>query len=327
MRRRAFITSLGGAALAWPLVSLAQQAVKPIVGYLGGGSAEERAQSAGWFREGLKEGGYVAGKDVVIEYRWAGGRDDRLPALAAELVNRKVAVIATSGGPMSALAAKSATSTIPIVFVSAFDPVRAGLVANLGHPGGNVTGVSSIANSLDAKRLEVLHELVPAAKKIIYLVNPNDPAASSSVKEVLAAAELKGVKVEVLRARSRTEIDAAFTGVKRLHARALLVATNALFTTLRAQLIDLAARHSIPASYSRREYVAAGGLMSYGPDYADVYRQVGRYTARILKGAKPADLPVIQEPRINLVVNLATAKKLGLAVSRDFLARVDEVIE
>lgn len=327
MKRRDFITSLGGAALAWPLVPLAQQAGKPIVGYLGGGSADERAQSVEWFREGLKEGGYVADKDVVIEYRWAGGRDDRLPAFAAELVNRKVAVIATSGGPTPALAAKSATSTIPIVFVSALDPVKAGLVANLSHPGGNVTGVSSIANSLDAKRLEVLHDLVPAAKKIIYLVNPNDPAARASVKEVLAVAELKGTKVEVLSARSRTEIDAAFTGFRRARARALLVATNALFTTLRAQLIDLAARHSIPASYSRREYVAAGGLMSYGPDYADVYRQVGRYTARILKGAKPADLPVIQEPKINLVVNLATAKKLGLAVSRDFLARVDEVIE
>ncbi len=327
MKRRDFVARLGGAVLAWPLATLAQQPTMPVIGYLSSGSPSERAHMVDWFRKGLKEDGYVEGKNVAIEYRWAEGRDDQLPRLAAELVTRKVAVIVTSGGAPAALAAKSATSTIPIVFLAGADPVKIGLVASLSRPGGNVTGVANISTPLDVKRLEILHELVPAAKRIIYLVNPSDPGAKSSVKDILAAAERTGRRIEILSASNGAEIDAAFAGLKQSRATVLLVATSGLFTTRRNQLVALAARHAIPASYSRREFVAAGGLMSYGPDYSDVYRLTGLYTARILKGAKPADLPVIQETKFNLVVNLKTAKKLGITVSRDFLARIEEVIE
>lgn len=328
MKRRNFIAGLGGAALGWPLAALAQPASMPVVGYLGTGSAGERARSVEAFRKGLKEGGFVVGKNVTIEYRWADGRYERLASLAADLVRRKVAVIATSGGPPSALAAKAATSAIPIVFVSAADPVKVGLVSSLSHPGGNVTGVANIASALDIKRLEIMRELMPGARRIAYLVNPEgEPGAKAALQEMLAAAKRMNAEIEVLSAGGSDQIDAALAGAKKSRANALLVATSGLFTTRREQLVALAARYSIPASYSRREFVAAGGLMSYGPDYDDVYRLCGVYTARILKGAKPAELPVMQETKFNLVLNLATAKKLGLPVSRGFLERVDEVIE
>jgi putative ABC transport system substrate-binding protein len=318
---------MGGAALAWPLAALAQQPAMPFIGFLSTGSPNERAHMVESFRKGLKEGGYVDGKDVAIEYRWAEGRADRLPQLAAELVNRKVAVIATSGGAQSALAAKSATSTIPIVFNSALDPVKLGLVASLSRPGGNITGVANVSGALEVKRLEMLRELVPTATRITYLVNPTDPGTKTFLNDVQSAAQKTAIRVRVVNASSEAEIDTAFAAIKQSRADALLVAGNALFTTRRDQLVALATRYAIPASYSRREFVVAGGLTSYGPDYMDAYRQQGLYTARILKGAKPADLPVSQSTKFELVLNLKTARKLGLAVPRDFLQRVDEAIE
>jgi putative ABC transport system substrate-binding protein len=306
--------------------AFAQRSAKPVIGFLSTGSSAERAESVASFRNGLKQGGYVADKDVAIEYRWAEGHSDRLPGLAADLVNRKVALIATSGGPRSALAAKAATSKIPIVFVSAVDPVKAGLVASFSRPGGNVTGVSGITTSLDVKRLEILRELVPSAKRTGYLVNPEEILAESAIAAMASAGELSGAMIEVLRASNGGEIDVVFAKFKKLRIDTLVVGTDALFTTRRDQLVALAAQHAVPASYSRREFAAGGGLMSYGPDYNDVYRLAGLYASRILKGANPSDLPVIQETKFTLALNLKTAKKLGIAVSRDFLARVDEVI-
>jgi putative ABC transport system substrate-binding protein len=314
-------------AVALPFAASAQQNAAPLVGFLGAGSATERAEMVDQFHKGLRESGYVIGKNVRVEYRWAEGHYERLPTLAAELIDRKVAVIATSGGPAPALAAKTKTSTIPIVFVSAVDPVKAGLVASLSRPGGNVTGIASIATSLDLKRLEILRELLPRAKTFAYLVAGNEPEADATAQQVRTFAESKGLRLHLLMASDATEIDAAFEQLKKGRPDALLVATNALYTTRRDQIVALAARHAIPASYSRREFVAAGGLISYGPDYDDIYRLLGVYTARVLKGAKPAELPVNQEARINLVVNLKTAKKLGIAMPRDFLQRVDEIIQ
>jgi len=279
------------------------------------------------FHKGLKEGGYVTGKNVQIEYRWAEGNYARLPGLASDLINRKVAVIATSGGAEPALAAKAKTATIPIVFVSALDPVKAGLVASLSRPGGNVTGVASIATALDVKRLEILREFLPRAKTIAYLNTPREPGAESTTEQVRAAAQARGVRLQIVSASNPAEIDAAFEQLGKTKPNALIVATTAIFTTRREQIVALAARYGIPSSYSRREYVTAGGLMSYGPDYDDVYRLLGVYTARVLKGEKPADLPVNQETRIQLVVNLKTAKALGIQLPRDFLQRVDEVIQ
>ena len=279
------------------------------------------------FHKGLKEGGYTVGKNVRIEYRWADGHYDRLPALASDLINRKVTVIATSGGAEPALAAKAKTSTTPIVFVSAVDPVKAGLVTSLSRPGGNVTGVASIATSLDVKRLEILRELLPRAKTIAYLRVGNEPQSDSTTEGVKTAAQSKGIRLHVITVGENADIDAAFDQLKKLRPNALIVQTAAFFTTHRQQIVALAARLSIPTSYSRREFVADGGLISYGPDYDDVYRLLGVYTARVLKGEKPADLPVNQETRIQLVVNLKTAKALGIQVPRDFLQRVDEVIQ
>jgi len=314
-------------AIALPFAALAQQSAAPLIGFLGAGSAGERAGMVDQFHKGLREGGYVIGKNVRVEYRWADGHYDRLPTLVAELIDHKPAVIATSGGAAPALAAKAKTSTIPIVFVSAVDPVKAGLVASLSRPGGNVTGVASISTSLDVKRLEIILELLPRAKTIAYLVVNNEPEAEATTQQVRTVAQSKGVRLQVLKAADAAEIDAAFEQLKNVRASALLVATGALFTTRREQIVALAARHAIPTSYSRREFVTAGGLISYGPDYDDVYRLLGVYTARILKGGKPAELPVNQETRINLVINLKTAKTLGIPMPRDFLQRVDEVIQ
>lgn len=279
------------------------------------------------FHQGLREGGFIVGKNVRIEYRWADGHYERLPALATELINLKVAAIATSGGGEPALVAKAKTSTIPIIFVAAQDPVKAGLVTTLSRPGGNVTGVASIATLLDHKRVEIMHELLPRARTIAYLELPREPRAEVTTQEVKAAAESKKLRMQVVTASTAPEIDAAFEQLRKTRPDALVVATAALFTTRREQIVALAARHGIPASYHRREFVTDGGLLSYGPDYDDVYRQQGLYTARVLKGEKPAELPVNQETRIMLVVNLKAAKALGISIPRDFLQRVDEVIQ
>lgn len=327
MRRREFVARFGGLALACPFVARAQRQTIPFIGFLNSGSPNERAHLVEAFRQGLKEGGYIDGKDVAIDHRWAEGSYERLPGLARDLVDRKVTVIVATGGNLPALVAKSATSTIPIVFTGGGDPVKLGLVASLSRPGGNVTGVANISESLQAKRLQIFRELVPGAARIAYLVNPKAVSARPSVKEVEAAAEATATKIEVLQASSEGEIEAAFTAIKQSRANALLVAADAFFVTRRDQIVALAARHGIPTCYGFREYPVAGGLMSYGPDLAEGYRQAGVYAARILKGAKPADMPVIQLSKFELIINLNTARKLGLAVSRDFLARADEVIQ
>src|SRR2546423_8837354 len=325
MRRRQFLAQFGPLALAWPLAARAQRAI-PFIGFLNSGSPNERAHLVEAFRQGLKEGGYVDGKNLAIEYRWAEGRPDLLPKLAAELVERKVAVIVATGSLAPAMAAKSATKAIPIVFTGAEDPVKLGLVASLSHPRGNLTGVAGTTGALHRKRLEILRDLIPGANKIVYMGNPDNPDAKASAYDVLAAAEAMRLQVDIVNARTESEIDSAFAAMQQLHASALLVAIDPLFTSRRQQIVALADRYAIPASYPFREFPTAGGLMSYGANIADVYRLAGVYTARILNGAKPADLPVVQTTKIELIVNLKTAKKLGLPISRDFLARVDEVI-
>jgi putative ABC transport system substrate-binding protein len=327
MKRRSFLAVLGTAVAASPLAALAQRPTMPVIGFLNTGSPNERTHLVEAFRQGLKEAGYIDGKDVAIEYRWAEGHYERLPSLASELVRRQVAVIAATGGSEPAVAAKAATSTIPIVFTGGGDPVQLGLVASLSRPGGNATGITNVGSSLEAKRFEILRELLPRVSTIAYLVNPNNVTAKSSVKEVSAAAAAAGKQLQVVNVAVESDFEPAFATIKRSRAGAVLVAQDALFVTRRDQLVALAGRHAIPAVYGFREFTIAGGLLSYGADIRDVHRQAGIYTGRILKGAKPADLPVLQASKFELIVNLKTAKKLGLTISRDFLARVDEVIE
>jgi putative tryptophan/tyrosine transport system substrate-binding protein len=305
----------------------AQQKAMPVIGFLGGASPGPSAPRAAAFRRGLSDTGYVEGQNVAIEYRWAEGHYDRLPALAADLVGRKVDLIAASGGPASALAAKSATSMIPIVFVSGDDAVAAGLVASLARPSGNLTGVSFLDVELMQKRLELLSELVPQAGVIALLVNPNNPNAERVMRDVQEAARAKGVQLPIQKARTESEIDAAFATLVQLKAGALVVGADAFFNSRREQLVALASRHQVPAIYEWREFPASGGLISYGTSIAAVYRQVGLYAGKILNGAKPADLPVEQPTTLELVVNLKTAKALGLTVPPSILARADEVIE
>ncbi len=324
MRRRQFLIS--SAALAWPFAARAQRTL-PFIGFLNSGSPNELAHLVEAFRVGLKEGGYVDGSNIAIEYRWAEGKPEVLPKLANELVERKVAVIVATGSLAPAVAAKSATKTIPIVFTGAEDPVKLGLVASLSHPRGNVTGVTGATAALHRKRLEILRDLLPRASKFVYLGNPDNPDAKASAYDVLAAAEAMRADVSIVNARNETEIDSVFAALSQMRADALLVATDPFFTTRREQIVALAERYAIPASYAFREFPMVGGLMSYGPNIGDVYRQAGVYTARVLNGAKPADLPVLRTTKIELVVNLKTAKKLHLAIPRDFLARVDEVIQ
>ena len=324
MKRRELMLLLGGAFIAARALR-AQQKAMPVIGYLHYGSPGLFAPFMAAFHRGLSETGYVEGRNVAIEYRWAEGRYDRLPALAGELVGRKVAVIAAFGPP-SARAAKSATSTIPIVFGSG-DPVREGLIAGLARPGGNLTGVSLLTVELMAKRLELLSELVPQAGMIALLVNQNDANAERIIKDVQEAARAKGVQLHVLKAGSESEIDAAFPALVQRQAGGLVVGTDPFFNSRREQLVSLAARHTVPAIYEWREFAAAGGLISYGSSLTSVYRQIGIYTGRILNGAKPADLPVQQPTKLELVVNLKTAKALGLTVPQSLLARADEVIE
>jgi putative ABC transport system substrate-binding protein len=325
MRRRDFITVLGCAA-AWPLAARAQQSALPVVGYLNYGSPESDAYRLTGVRRGLNQTGYVEGRNFVIEYRWAGNQVDRLPALAADLVQLQVTVI-LAAGVVPALAAKTATTSIPIVFSTGADPVQFGLVASLNRPGGNLTGVNAFAGEFGAKALALLHELVPHAATIGFLENPNNPISEVATRDLLAAAPVMGLKVQILKASTDREIDAAFASLVQARTEALLVGTDALFNSRIEQLGALAARHAIPTMYPSREFVVAGGLIGYGISLIEHYRQVGLYTGRILKGEKPADLPVIQATKIELSINLKTAKTLGLEVPATLLAIANEVIE
>jgi ABC-type uncharacterized transport system substrate-binding protein len=324
--RRSLITLLGGAA-AWPIAARAQQPAMPVIGYLANAFPAGFAHFVAAFKRGVGEVGYVEGQNVVIEYRWAEGQHERLPGLAADLIARRVAVIVATGGGAPALAAKAATTTIPIVFTGGTDPVKAGLVASLSRPSGNATGVINISTELTTKRLSLLRELVPNAALIAVLFNPQSPDAEGQVREVEEAARKIGQPIHLLGATSAGEFDAAFAGVIERRAGALFVSADPLFTTQRARLVALAAQHRMPASYSFRDFVLAGGLMSYGANLLDVHRQAGVYTGRILKGVKPADLPVLQPTKFDLFINLTTAKALGLDVPDRLLALVDEVIE
>jgi putative ABC transport system substrate-binding protein len=326
-RRRAFISMLGSAAAAWPLAARAQQTAMPVVGFLRNGSPEPNAHLVAAFRKGLGESGYVEGRNVSVEYRWAHNDDDRLPELAADLVRLRVSVIVTPGSTTAAAAAKSATTTIPIVFSAGGDPVQMGLVASLNRPGGNVTGVSSMSGELGAKRFGLLQELVPRAARFAVLVNPNNPLTKAYVTDVRAAAAAIGRQIEVLTANISHDIDAAFATLVKNRADALLVGLDPLFVSRRVQLATLAARHAVPAIYPFREDAEAGGLMSYGPSNTDLVRQAGIYTGRVLKGEKPADMPILRATRFDLIINLTTAKALGLEVPPTLLARADEVIE
>jgi putative tryptophan/tyrosine transport system substrate-binding protein len=322
--KRRELLLLGGAMTA-ALDLRAQQKAMPVIGYLSSGSPGPNAPIVAAFRQGLGETGYVEGKDVAIEYRWAEGSYDRLPAFAADLVGRKVDVI-VAGGP-AALAAKGATSTIPIVFFGGGDPVGDGLVASLARPGGNLTGVSIMVLELTPKRLELLSELVPQTEVIALLVNPNSSEAEPTIRDAQEAARTKGMRLQILMASSESEIDAAFASLAQLRAGALVVGADPFFSSRREQLVALAARHAVPAIYALRDFAAAGGLISYGPSLTVIYHQVGIYVGKILKGAKPADLPVEQPTRFELVVNLKTATALGLTVPPLLLATADEVIE
>jgi putative tryptophan/tyrosine transport system substrate-binding protein len=327
MRRRDFIILLAGAMGGWPSAVRAQQKTVLVIGYLSGGSPGPFALLVAAFRQGLSETGYVEGQNVTIEYRWAENHDDRLPALAADLVGRRVDLIMASGGLPVALAAKSATSTIPIVFAAVSDPVENGLVASLARPGANLTGFSPFQYEMMPKRLELLTELVPHARVIALLVNPNDPRAEGLIRGMQEAARKKGVELPILKASTEGEIDAAFATLVQLQAGALVVGPDPFFNSRREQLVALASRHAVPAISPWRELAAAGGLISYGPSIAALLREAGIYAGRILKGAKPADLPVQQPTTFELVVNLKTANALGLTVPPSILARANEIIE
>jgi putative tryptophan/tyrosine transport system substrate-binding protein len=326
MRRREFITLIGG-AVAWPLSARAQQPAMPVVGILGTGSPLSDAFRVAAVRQGLIEAGYVEGRNVTFEYHWAEDHYERLPVLAAELVRREVAVIVAIGGITTAVAAKSATSTIPIVFEMGGDPVKQGLVASLARPGGNVTGVSILIGTLIAKLFEVLHETVPKTVLIAFLVNPTNADAEIQTKNALAAAKSVGQKLLVVQAHTDSELEAAFVTLGQQRAGALVVGAEPFFISRRDKLVELAARQKVPAIYALREFAAAGGLMSYGTSITEALRIVGLYAGRILKGEKPADLPVQQSTKVELVINLKTVKALGLTVPPQIVARADEVIE
>ena len=328
MRRREFITLLGGAAATWPIAARAQQPAMPLIGFLDRRSPDAMADRLRAFRQGLKDTGYVEGENVAIEYRWAENQLDRLPVLAAELARRPVSVIVASGGTPVALRVKAATTTIPIVFLAAEDPVRLGLVASLARPGGNLTGINFFSAELVAKRLELLLELVPAGTRVAVLVNPaNVTNAESTLRDVEPAARAMGQQIQVFNASTSREIDGAFTTLVRERPDALFVSGDAFFDSRRVQLVQLATHHHVPATYSGREYAEVGGLMSYGSDITNAYLQVGISTGRILKGTKPADLPVVQSTKFEFVINAQTARMLGLTVPSTLLATADEVIE
>jgi putative ABC transport system substrate-binding protein len=330
MKRREFILAFGGAAAAsstlWPLATRAQPAL-PVVGFLNARSPEASEYLVAAFRRGLAESGYVEGQNVTVEYRWALGQPDRLPAMATELAGRPVAVLAATGGEDSAMAAKAATRTVPIVFAVGSDPIELGLVASYNRPGGNVTGVNIITTTLEAKRLGLLHEMVPQAGMIGILLNPKWPPSAGQLRDLQEAARVIGLQVHVMRASTDNEIDAAFDTLAQQRIAALAVTANPFYDTRREKLVAMAARLAVPAIYQFREFAVAGGLMSYGIDLPDAYRQVGVYAGRILNGAKPEDLPVLQPTKFDLVLNLKTAKTLGLTIPPPLLALADEVIE
>jgi putative tryptophan/tyrosine transport system substrate-binding protein len=328
MRRREFITLLGGAAVAWPLAARAQQPGMPVIGFLAGTSPDTFADRVRAFRQGLKDTGYVEGENVAIEYRWAENQIDRLPALATDLVRRQVAVIAATGGITSAFAAKAATTVIPIVFGAGEDPVRLGLVASLARPGGNLTGINFVSTELAGKRLELLRELVPGAARIAVLVNPaNSTSTETTLRDVETAARSMGLHLQVLNASTSREIDAAFALFARERPDAIFVGQEVFFVSRRVQLANMAARLAIPMTSGSRDIVEVGGLMSYGSNIADAHRQIGVYAGRILKGVKPADLPVVQSSKFELVINHQTARMLGITVPDKLLVAADEVIE
>ena len=326
MKRREFITLLGGVAAAWPLTAQAQQPL-PVIGFLNSSSPDGYAPMASAFRQGLKETGYVDGHNVAIEYRWAEGRNDRLPSFVADLVQRKVNVIAATT-TAAALAAKAATTTIPIVFETTADPVQLGLVASLNRPGGNVTGVTQTNMEIAPKRLELLHELVPTVSVMALLVNPTDPAlAESATKELQEAASILGLKLHVMQASTDRDFDAVFAKLIQLRAGGLVIGSDPFFTSRSQQLAKLTVDHAVPAVYQFREFAVAGGLLSYGAAITDAYRIAGNYTGRVLRGDKPADLPVQQATKVEMIINLKTAKALGLNVPNPLIGRADEVIE
>jgi putative ABC transport system substrate-binding protein len=326
MRRREFITLLGGAAAAWPLAARAQQAAMPVIGFLNPGSPDTMADRMRGFRQGLRESGYIEGDNVTIAYRWAENQMDRLPELAADLVHRRVSVIAAFA-TAPAFAAKTATTTIPIVFLAPEDPVRFGLVASLARPDGNLTGVNLFTGELSAKRLEILREMVTGATHVAVLVNPTNPTMETTVRDVEAAARATGLQAQVFNASTSGEIDVAFASFARERPDAVFVQLDVFLNSRRAQLVNLASRHALPATYANRDFAEMGGLMSYGANIADAFRQVGVYAGRILKGAKPAELPVVQASKFELVINNQTARMLGLTVPPTLLATADEVIE
>jgi putative ABC transport system substrate-binding protein len=328
MRRREFITLLGGAAASWPLVASARQPAMPVIGFLSNASPDVYSDRVRTFRQGLKDTGYVEGQNVEIDYRWAEGHNDRLPVLAAELVHRQVAVIAAAGGTPSALAAKAATATIPVVFAVAVDPVEVGLVASLSRPGGNLTGVTNLNAEVGPKRLELLHELLPAAPSLGVLVDPTSPTLAKAFSQRLQpAAHALGVQLHVLHASTASHLDTVFPTLVQLRASGLIIGPGSFFAGRGKALGALSARHAMPTVFQYREFAAAGGLMSYGSDETEYYRLVGLYVGRILKGEKPGDLPVQQATKVELIINLKTAKTLGLTVPLSLLARADEVIE
>jgi ABC-type uncharacterized transport system substrate-binding protein len=327
MKRREFITLLGGAAAGWPLAVRAQQPPMPVIGFLHSGTAAPFEAQLVAFQQGLKDGGYVVGQNVAIEYRWAEGKVDRLPELAADLVRRRVSVIAAVGGPPSNLAAKNATTTIPVVFNTGADPVKMGLVTNVRQPGGNVTGISFFSEELGTKALSLLRDLVPGAKTFGLMVNPNNPETLRRSADAMAAARALGLTMEVVHAATPPDIDKAFDSLSERRVGALLLGADAFYGGRVQQFVSLAARHKLPAMYYRREFAEAGGLASYGASVTDAYRQAGVYVARVLKGEKPGELPVMQAAKFEFVLNLKTARALGIDVPMAFSAAADEIIE
>jgi putative ABC transport system substrate-binding protein len=325
--RRDFLTLLGGAAVARPLAARAQQPAMPVIGFLGSRSPEDSAALVAGFRAGLGETGFVENRNVTIEFRWAEGHYDRLPGLSADLVSRQVAVIAAPGGIAAGLAAKAATAKIPIIFLTGADPVQFGLVSSLSRPGGNVTGVAILTNTLAPKQLELLHEVVPTSTLVAFLVNPKNPITESDTRDVRSAANTTRQQILVLNATNDSDLENAFTALAQQHAEALLVQSDPFFNSRPDKIVALAARHAIPAMYQWRDFPVAGGLMSYGTILADAYRQVGIYAGKILKGAKPSDLPVQQSVKVQLIINPKTAKALDLTFPITLLGRADEVIE